>query len=378
MALALSTIVLAACFASPLRAATIEAAAPLYRPAPQPVVEDRAFAPFLMAADKKTAPGAESLEVRFWNEIKDRASPRDFQIYLEAFPNGQFATEARERLRQLQSGGPTAPPPKSLGVAPAPAPAPASTSVQPPAPAPVPAPATTADRDCPSCPQMVKIPAGAFNMGSTEFFPFEGPVHHVVIASDFHMARSEISLAEWDACVAERGCSYSAADQSAADRTRTPVTNLNWDDTQQYVQWLSKKTGKTYRLPSEAEWEYAARGGTTTTYPWGAKMERNRVNCSGCNGGPSNGPVAAGAYPANGFGLYNMLGNVAEWVEDCWHDSYRSAPSDGSAWAAPGCQERVLRGGAFNNDARYVRSASRYKYDYDVRYESNGFRVVRP
>lgn len=324
------------------------------------------------AADEMFA-AAESLEVRFWNDIKVHGSARDFEIYLEAFPNGKFADEARERLRRLQSGAAAPSPGKPVETAPAPAPAQAPTA---PPPTPAPAMSKAADRDCPQCPEMAMIPAGAFEMGSKEMFAFEAPAHHVVIPSSFYMAKREISLAEWDACVADKGCAY-APTQTAPDRVTMPVINLSWDDAQQYVRWLSGKTGRNYRLPSEAEWEYAARGGTTTTYPWGARMEGNRVNCSGCNGGPSNGPVASGSYPPNAFGLYDMLGNAAEWVEDCWHDSYRSAPSDGSAWLAPGCQERVLRGGAFNSEPRFVRSASRYKYDFDVRYEANGFRVVR-
>ena len=155
------------------------------------------------------------------------------------------------------------------------------------------------------------------------------------------------------------------------------MTNLDWNDTQQYLAWLSKKTGKTYRLPTEAEWEYAARGGATTTYPWGKTMEKGRANCAGCNGDAPGNTVATGSFPPNDYGLYDTLGNAAEWVEDCWNDSYRGAPVDGSAWTKPRCQERVLRGGSFNNDPRYVRSASRYKYDFDVRFSSNGFRVAR-
>ena len=320
----------------------------------------------------------DSLETRFWNDIKDRDSMKDFQIYLEAYPDGQFVNEARERLRQLQAGGSPAPAtPKPVDARPPLEIKPADIK---PAPAPAPAGSSTAgtQKDCQTCPPLVMIPAGAFNMGATEMFPFESPVHRVTISRPFYIGQREVTLAEWDACVADKGCSYSPPDKGAADRATTPVTNLGWDDTQQYVAWLSKKTGKAYRLPSESEWEYAARAGTTTTYPWGTKMEKNRANCLGCSDPPSNGLTPAGSYPANAFGLYDMLGNAAEWVEDCWHASYRSAPSDGSAWAAPRCQERVLRGGSFNNDPRYLRSASRFKYDFDVRYYTNGFRVARP
>lgn len=341
---------------------------------------------FAQARKTTPQPASNSLEVRFWNDIKDRDAVRDFQIYLEAYPDGQFVNEARERLRQLQGGAaapapprspetsqkpPPAPPPpsKSLDIRPAPVPAPVPASAPPPAAGVV--------KDCQTCPPLVMIPAGTFNMGSTELFPFEAPVHRVTIAAPFHIGQREVTLAEWDACVADKGCAYSPPDKGA-DRAATPVTNLGWDDAQQYVAWLSKKTGKAYRLPSESEWEYAARGGTTTTYPWGAKMEKNRANCLGCNDTQGAALKPAASYQPNAFGVYDMLGNAAEWVEDCWHNSYRSAPSDGSAWSAPRCQERVLRGGSFNNDPRYLRSASRFKYDFDVRYYTNGFRVVRP
>lgn len=141
--------------------------------------------------------------------------------------------------------------------------------------------------------------------------------------------------------------------------------------------WLSRKTGKTYRLPSEAEWEYAARAGTKTAYYWGNALEKDRANCAACNTNPLKNTVATGTFPPNAFGLLDMAGNAAEWVEDCWVDNYKTAPKDGSAFAKPECRERVLRGGSFNNDQRFVRTAARFKYDYVVRYYANGFRVVR-
>lgn len=305
----------------------------------------------------------DALEVRFWNAIKNSEAASDFRTYLDAFPDGQFAAQARSRLQQIEGKGGSAPANSNLS---------SHKSALPPVNEPV----ANIVRDCLQCPQLVLIPAGSFNMGSMEMFPFEGPVRRVTISKPFYVGQWEVTSEEWDACVTEGGCTYSPSRQGAGSGS-LPVTNLDWNDTQQYLTWLTKKTGKTYRLPSESEWEYAARAGSTTTYPWGPKMEKSRANCSGCNDRASDNTIAVGSYPPNDFGIYDMAGNAAEWVEDCWNDSYRSAPTDGSAWTKPNCQERVLRGGSFNSDVRYVRSASRFKYDFDVRYYANGFRVVR-
>jgi formylglycine-generating enzyme required for sulfatase activity len=317
------------------------------------------------------AAAGDSLETRFWNNIKNSDAVEDFRIYLDAYPDGRFAAQARARMQELLAKSPGAPAKPPAAAPPVVAPPAAKAT----APAAKPQPTSTV-RDCPECPELALIPAGSFNMGSTEMFPFEAPVHPVTIRDAFYLGQREVTLAEWGACVADGGCAYSPPGQSAT-RDQTPVTNLDWNDAHQYANWLRKKTGKAYRLPSESEWEYAARAGGTTTYIWGPKLEMNMANCAGCNEPKNTGPVPTGSYPPNAFGLYDMAGNVAEWVEDCWHDSYKSAPADGSAWGKPQCQERVLRGGSFNNDPRYVRSASRFKYDFDVRYYTNGFRVAR-
>lgn len=303
----------------------------------------------------------ENLEIRYWSSIKDSNDPDDFQTYLDAFPNGTFAGQARERIQRLRGKPPAKPaaePPRQ-----------AAEPGKPPS-------AAAAIRDCPKCPALVLIQPGTFMMGAKGVFPFEEPVHNVTIRTPFYIGQYEVTYAEWDACVAEGGCSYAPPPQDRASDSQ-PVTNVGWDDAQQYVAWLKKKTGKAYRLPSEAEWEYAARGGAQAAYPWGDAMEKNRANCAGCTDQKNRGTVAVGTYPPNAFGLYDMAGNAAEWVEDCWNDSYKSAPADGSAWNKPQCRERVLRGGSYNNDPRYVRSASRFKYDFDVRYAANGFRVAR-
>jgi formylglycine-generating enzyme required for sulfatase activity len=310
------------------------------------------------------AQSPEPLEVRFWNAIKDSSAASDFQTYLDAFPNGRFVAPARERLQQLQAG--SAPPaPTAAPAAPGQSsPRTLSLGNAPPL------------RDCGECPELVPLAAGQFAMGSSEHFPFEAPVHQVTLRKPFVIGRYEVTYDEWDACVKDGGCKFSPDDRGGG-RGRRPVTGLSWTDTQEYLAWLSRKTGKTYRLPTESEWEYAARGGATTAYPWGKAMEKNRANCGGCNAENTMNTLPVGSFPPNDFGLFDMMGNAAEWVADCWYDSFRGAPTDGSAWDKPRCQERVLRGGAYNNDSKLVRSSYRFKYDYDVRFQSNGFRVAR-
>ena len=174
----------------------------------------------------------------------------------------------------------------------------------------------------------------------------------------------------------DRGCTY-RPDDAGTGCGRRPVTDVDWNDAKTYAAWLSRKTGKTYRLPTESEWEYAARGATSSTYSWGRSVEKDRANCAGCTSEPHNGTMQVGSFKPNAFGLYDMAGNAAEWVEDCWTEGYRGTPTDGSASVKPGCPERVLRGGSFNNDPKYLRSAARFRYDFNVRYQANGFRVVR-
>ena len=291
-------------------------------------------------------------ELRYWDTIKKSETPADFQAYLNSYPNGQFAVMAHARLDQLaakisdeSASGTANPGMRSI-------------------------------RDCTQCPELVLIPSGIFPMGSTGSSAFERPVHYVSIPKPFYLGRREVTFDEWDACVAEGGCQYHPDDRGQGRGLR-PVTDVDWEDARAYVGWLSRKTGHAYRLPTESEWEYAARAGTTTTYPWGQGVDIDRANCVGCNPTQFKDTVDTGRFPPNGFGLFDMAGNAAEWVEDCWNDSYRGAPTDGSPFIRPQCHERVLRGGSFNNDPSYLRSAARFKYDYDVRYYANGFRVAR-
>ena len=138
-----------------------------------------------------------------------------------------------------------------------------------------------------------------------------------------------------------------------------------------------RRPGRPTGFPRKANGSIVARAGTTTTYPWGRTVEKDKANCLGCTSDPVKKAIDTGSFPPNAFGVYDMAGNAAEWVEDCWSDNYRGAPTDGSAWTKPQCRERVLRGGSFNNDPRYLRSAARFKYDQNVRFYTNGFRVVR-
>jgi formylglycine-generating enzyme required for sulfatase activity len=153
--------------------------------------------------------------------------------------------------------------------------------------------------------------------------------------------------------------------------------NVSWNDAQQYATWLSSFTKKKYRLPTEAEWEYAARAGATTRYWWGNQFIPGMANCKDCSDGSDpHQPMKVASFTPNPFGLYDMTGGVAQWVSDCWHKNYQGAPKDGSSWDAPNCRERVLRGGSWRNDASYSRAASRNPYDSGVRYLAHGFRLA--
>ena len=224
--------------------------------------------------------------------------------------------------------------------------------------------------DCNDCPEMVSIPAGRYRMGGTREITFARP---------FAVSKTEVTFAQWDACAAEGGCRHKP-DDAGWGRGNQQVMNVNWDDAKQYVAWLSKKTGKPYRLLTEAEWEYAARAGTTTAYYWGnsdadicqyASVDKGRPGCG--TGRP--GPV--GSRKPNAWGLYDMSGNVAEWVEDCWNDGIDSMPGDGAARMTGDCARRVLRGGSWGNLPVYARSANRKWLRTASRGIDLGFRLAR-
>jgi formylglycine-generating enzyme required for sulfatase activity len=230
-------------------------------------------------------------------------------------------------------------------------------------------------RDCVDCTELVIVPNGDFTMGSNDK-PAEAPARHIVIRKAFAIGRREISFAEWGRCVEAGVCKYVARDQGQS-RDDLPVTNVSWNDAQDFASWISKVTGKTYRLPSEAEWEYAARAGSTTSYWWGNDVGKGHARCADCGGAISQGAAPVGFFRPNAFGLYDTSGNAAEWVLDCWNANFKGAPADGSAWTSGDCSLRVLRGGSFADKSAAVRSSSRFRYDIDVRYYANGFRLVR-
>jgi formylglycine-generating enzyme required for sulfatase activity len=230
-------------------------------------------------------------------------------------------------------------------------------------------------RDCPDCPELVVIPSGSSDMGAAAT-PFDRPVHRVTLAEPFAMSRNEITFDDWDKCVAAGGCRFKPDDRGWGRGDR-PVINVSWSDAKEYAAWLGQKTGKPYRLPSEAEWEYAARGGTKTPFYWGTQVGARMANCRDCQTGEPVQTLSVGSFPPNPFGLNDMAGNAAEWLEDCWNESYKGAPSDGSAWANGSCSLRALRGGSFDAQSAYLKSAARFRYDSDVRFFGNGFRVAR-
>ncbi|WP_408247170.1 formylglycine-generating enzyme family protein [Paraburkholderia phytofirmans] len=223
---------------------------------------------------------------------------------------------------------------------------------------------------------MIVVPAGSFSMGSSTDDPSEKPVHHVTIAAPFAIGKYEVTVDQWNACVAANACQKLTPESNT--NKAAPARDLSWDDAQQYVKWLSKTTGKPYRLPTEAEWEYADRGGTTTAYWWGDQMRKGNANCKDC-GDPwhKEGPEAAGSFAPNPLGLYDMNGSVWEWTADCWHNTYQGAPADGHAWDTPGCDMRVIRGGSWREGGGYMLSATRFKYSAGVRQSQDGFRVVK-
>ena len=241
-------------------------------------------------------------------------------------------------------------------------------------------------RDCDGCPVMVVVPAGKFRMGSPASErsrnPSEGPLHEVTIAQPFAAGKYEVTFDQWDACVSEGGCSHVPHD-AGWGRGNRPVVNVNWHDAGEYVDWLSHKTGKRYRLLSEAEWEYAARAGTRGPFHFGRTISTDQANYRGfyTYGGGSPGvyrarTVSVGRFPGNAFGLHDVHGNVWEWVEDCWHGNYQGAPSDGSAWTSGGdCEVRVIRGGSQGSRPKDIRSAIRSGNVAENRNKSNGFRV---
>jgi formylglycine-generating enzyme required for sulfatase activity len=238
-------------------------------------------------------------------------------------------------------------------------------------------PAGSTIRDCADiCPEMVVIPVGSFSMGSssaeTGRTANEGPRHDVTFAKPFALARRETSFAEWDACVADGGCPEGASDNGWG-RSRRPAINVSWSAASGYAEWLSRKTGEKYFLPSEAEWEYAARAGTITPWQTGAEIIADDANIQN----QFQQTVPVGSFPANAFGLYDMHGNVAEWTQDCEDIGYFGVPLDGGVAVSTKCDARMVRGGSFESQAEDVRAARRVPTAIEARVPTIGFRVAR-
>lgn len=241
-------------------------------------------------------------------------------------------------------------------------------------------------------PEMVVVRHGSFEMGDLHGIGDynEHPAHTVELAASFAIARYETTFEEWDDCVADGGCGGYRPDDAGWGRGRRPVINVSWSHAKMYTEWLSKNTGHTYRLPSESEWEYAARAGTATKFSFGNDESRlcefsNHADASStfdwkneaCGDGTPHSTAVVGTYLPNRFGLHDVHGNVWEWVEDCWNVYYFGAPVDGSPWLSGECEKRTLRGGGWDNGAWDTRTATRgglILSHTDVHY---GFRVAR-
>ncbi len=227
-------------------------------------------------------------------------------------------------------------------------------------------------------PEMVAIPRGSFRMGCVSGIScqdHELPVHDVNVAS-FELARYEVTFEEYDRFIAATG--RRTPSDSGWGRGSRPVIGVSWEDAVAYTKWLSDQTGESFRLPTEAEWEYAARAGSETTYSWGNEIGSNRANCNGCGSQWDDENIApVGSFSPNALGLQDMHGNVWEWAQDCWNNSFQGAPADGSAWTSGDCEKRVLRGGSWLSVPAVLRAANRYGEAADARDRDNGFRVAR-
>jgi len=360
-------------------------------------------------------------EVALWGNLRVSSDPAEFEAFLRLFPESRYAEEAKRRRMELLdaavsakahaaaqpeaakaqaappatpsvSPSPSKPPDKSAALAmahpdmtPAAEPRAAPPAVMTATIGPVVAIPSTPPRgntsdasrfqDCPTCPWMVRIPPGGFMMGLGSHEPESLPVHHVDVRA-FAIGQAPVTVAEWKACMAANACNFLPRMRVAEDRT--PVHNLSWEDVGQFIAWLSRIAGHPYRLPSEAEWEYAARGGTTTRYWWGDSVGMSLANCTDCGGTQDMyGPLPVDGLSPNPFGLYDMLGGVAQWTADCWFPNYRGAPADATPRDIKGCGKRVLRGGSFRAGHDEITVTYRNNYDASVRYIVNGFRVAR-
>jgi len=297
----------------------------------------------------------------FWESVKDSRDVNEVKAYLEQFPRGIFAGIARARIAALDKAGPQvamAKPPQAT------APIPTHEAFR----------AGSVFKDCEECPEMVVIPSGTFMMGSkADPFAADPPFddeqpQHLVSLPSFALGKFEVTQEQWYSIM---------GNLPSAFKGRTlPVEQVSWDDAQEFIKRLNAKTDKNYRLPSEAEWEYAARAGSSSNYSFGNdgnQLERFAWFLS--NAGNTTHPV--GEKIANNFGLHDMHGNVWEWTLDCWNRNYINAPTDGSAWTSGDCSFRIARGGSLNYHLGWLRSARRIKNFTYYRNFNFGFRVAR-
>ncbi len=360
----------------------------------------------IAAAEAKAERLAAAREL--WESVKDSQNPTDFEGYLMQYPDGTHAAEARSRQQALitaddgayaraQSAATVAAYREYLQSYPAGRHAAEAQRLQAEVRLTELRPGQSFRDELGSGgqgPEMVVLPAGRFRMGCVsgrDCDDDETLVHEVRIAQPFAMSKYEVTFAQWDACVADGGCGGYEPDDWGWGRGNRPVIEVSWKDAMGYVQWLSRKTGARYRLPSEAEWEYASRSGSTTKYHFGDDESQlcryaNHADRStdfswrneSCSDGVGIGTAEVGSYRPNDFGLYDMHGNVWEWVADCWNVSYAGAPSDGSAWISGDCGSRILRGGSWFSVVPWsLRSANRRINNTSARFFSFGFRVAR-
>lgn len=322
------------------------------RPTPRPAPTPKAT-PVETPAPRQPAPDAETV---LWETVKDSPEAGDVQVYLRRYPNGRYAGQARQRVSELQAAAKKseAPPPRRQ--------------------------AQSFSENVNGVQlEMVLIPAGTFTMGSpdaeAERGSDEGPQHRVSVGQ-FYMGKYEVTQAQWRAVM--------GTNPSRFKGDNLPVENVSWNEAVEFCRKLTQMSGREYRLPTEAEWEYAARAGTTTPFAFGSSLSSEQANFDGNYpyGGAAKGvyrqqTTAVGSFQPNGFGLYDMHGNVWEWCQDWYHENYNGAPSDGSAWESGGEQQyRVLRGGSWNDVGYFCRSAIRYGLAPGVHSGYFGFRVV--
>ena len=298
-----------------------------------------------------------------WAAAQGANTVAGYQTYLDGYPKGRYAHAAKIKLTDLQR--PAAIQPEKIPVIAAPTPAQVAVSslpeyggVQRPG---------TVFKDCADCPEMVVIPAGSFEMGSNTGKSSEKPLHNVRIGKSFSLGRTEVTQGQWHAVMGNNPSKFSSCGKAC------PVELVSWHDTKAFISKLNAKTGKNYRLPSEAEWEYACRAGGTNEYCGSDGIDA--IAWYTDTSGRMTHPVA-GKQP-NAWGLYDMSGHLWEWVEDCWNLSYVGAPSDGSARTKGECEKRILRGGSWDDGPQAARASNRDWHGGTIRYNDVGFRVAR-